>query len=89
MIIIDVVDDEITTPVNQARLNTTRVPINGFEARTLEYQRACAYHRSLLEAAHSQRAAICEKPAGYRPADGRARWADALNRLASILAGWL
>ena len=89
MIIIDVVDDEITTPVNQARLNTTRVPASGYEAHSLEYQRVCAYHRSLLEAAQTARATTRERPAGYWPVNGRARWADALNWLASILAGWL
>lgn len=88
MIIIDVVDDVTTAPVNQRRLNGPRVTTSGYEAYAPEYYRVCAYHRSLLEAAHAGRALTGERPTGDNPANGRVRLSDALNRLASILAGW-
>lgn len=87
MIIIDVVDDVTTAPVNQRRINT-RATTSGYEAYAPEYYRACAYHRSLLEAAHVGRALTGERPTGDNPANGRVRLSIALNRLASILAGW-
>jgi len=82
MIIIDVVDEQITT------LDQPRVTPSGSEAYTPEYYRACDYHRGLLEAAHVARALTHERPAGDNPIDVRVRLSNALNRLASILAGW-
>jgi len=88
MILIDVVDDEATTPVNPVRLDRRRGIASGPEAYAPEYHRACAYHQSLLEAAYTKRAMTPKRPAWDEPVDGRARWSDALNRLASSLAGW-
>ncbi|OGO28288.1 MAG: hypothetical protein A2W33_03175 [Chloroflexi bacterium RBG_16_52_11] len=88
MILIDVVDDEITTPVNQARINTTRVTTRGYEANAPEYHRAYAYHRSLLEVVHTARAVTHARPAWDKPVDVGARLSNTLNRLAAILAGW-
>jgi hypothetical protein len=88
MIIIDVIDDEITTPVNQVRLNRTRVRTSGYEANAPEYHRARAYHHSLLEVAHTARAVTHESPAWEKPSRGGVRLVDALNHLAAILVGW-
>jgi len=88
MIIIDVVDDEITTPGNQVRLNRSRVTTSGYGTNAPEYHRACDYHHNLLEVAHTARMVTHDRLAREKPADSGIKLVSALNRLATILTGW-